>query len=63
MSPWGVNSLRAWKDDLQKRHRSLMARRQRLEGKFDVQYADCGRLIEINAALIAAVQVALKDGE
>ena len=60
---WGINSLKSWKADLQKRHRTLMARRQRLEGRFHAEYSDLGHLIDISAKLIKIVDSALAESK
>jgi hypothetical protein len=57
---WLQNSLIAWKDDLQRRHRKLMALYAKLEGTHSPILQPLGKLIEVNKQLISIVSHATR---
>jgi hypothetical protein len=55
------NSLREWRDDLNTRHRRLMARYAAMERMVHPDKRDQGRLIELNSEMIRFINKALAE--
>lgn len=63
MRGYYLNSLRAWKSDLQKQLRQLMARHARMEGMFHPDRPDQGRLIDLKREFISRIDSEISDAE